>query len=228
MTEIETTDNDYQWPSREEWEADQRAHVEHMITHGVGYDYQNGSSFTAAEHDEIQRLEPEVIRTVRRECGRIERRLRHEHPEVVWLLNPGADRYLSGEYDAALKALSPEARDALLDLSRLRDVRRGLVEYGVYCDNEFLLDWVRSWPSRFTQPSSPEIDRLLAIHQQEYARRRACIRGGGRQLLADIESGAAWEREQDHRVRIEKWFRDGPVIHRETAEEIAAKRPHGR
>jgi hypothetical protein len=198
------------WPTREEREANQRAHAEHMIEHGVGYADEDEPSFTAAEHDEIERLEPEIIRTVRRECGRIERQLRREHPEVVWLLKPGAERYLSGEYDAALKALSPKARDALLDLSSLRDVRREVAKfcgvYGVYCG------WIQSWPRRSTRPSSPEIDRLLTIHQEELARRRAGIRGGGRQLLADIESGAAWQRQQEHMAWLEKWLAGGPVI----------------
>ena len=92
---------------RERFESDQIAYATHLITHGVGYADEANPTFDADEREEITRLAPEITRTVRRECGRVERRLRRQHPEVVPLLDPPIETYLTGEYAAAVDTLTP-------------------------------------------------------------------------------------------------------------------------
>lgn len=194
------------WPTREEYETDRRRHAAHMIEHGV--DDKDERSFTAEERAKAERLAPEAIKVVRRSCGRIERQLRREHPEVVWLLKPDTARYLSGEFDAALDALSTPARAAFLALSQLSDVRRTLRIADV-------LDWDAwswNWPDGFDPPACPELDRLRAIRSEELTRRRAQTRDRGRRLLAAIESGQQWEDQLKHRAFCDAYFARGPVV----------------
>jgi hypothetical protein len=201
------TRREHSWPTRDEYEAQQRSHAEHMIEHGVGYADEYSPTFTDAERAEIAALSPEIIKTVRRECGRIERPLRHQYPEVVWLLDPGTDRYLSGEYDAAVATLNPDQLAALDTLRELRDVR-WVLRYGGF---DFAY-WDASPPPGF-EPACPELDRLREIHERALARYHDRERQRGRQLLADIESGVEWQRQQEHMARIDEYFRNGPVVH---------------
>jgi hypothetical protein len=200
------------WSSREKFEADRRAHAEHMIEHGVGYADEDVERFTDDERAEAERLTPGAIKAVRRECGRIERPLRRAHPEVIWLLHPGVDRYLSGEYDAAMAALSPEALAALDVLVMVRDIRHGIS--GRHVDPLGYFSWGWEWPTGYQPTEIPEVDRLRAIKAVELTRRRAATCEDGRRLLADLDSGAAWEREVERRADVDEYFRNGPVIRR--------------
>jgi hypothetical protein len=193
------------WPTREEFEAERRAHAEHLIEHGEGYADEHNPTYTAAEADEIERMAPVIIKTIRRECGRIERPLRREYPEVIWLLNPGVDRYLSGEYDTAEAALTAPARSAYNTLWELRDIRSTLREDA---ENPIISEYGLSF-DRFT---SPEIDRLRIIRQDALDRYHDRERQRGHNLLAAIESGQEWEDQLKHRASVDAYFARGPVV----------------
>jgi hypothetical protein len=194
------------WPTRQEYEAQRRAHAEHLIKHGEGYADEHNPTYTDAESTEIERMAPVIIKTIRRECGRIERPLRREYPEVIWLLNPGVDRYLSGEYDAAEAALTAQARAAYNTLRELRDIRSELREDA---EDPIIGDYRPLCFDRFT---SPEIDRLRVIRQDALNRYHARERERGRNLLAAIESGEEWEDQLLHRASVDAYFARGPVV----------------
>lgn len=193
------------WPTREEYEAERRALAERLIEHGEGYADEHNPTYTRAESAEIERMAPVIIKTVRRECGRIERPLRREYPEVIWLLNPGVDRYLSGEYDAAEAALTAPARAALSTLRELRDIRSELRR-----DAEDPI--ISEYGPGFDRFDSPEIDRLRVIRQDALDRFHDRQRQRGHNLLAAIESGEAWRDQLEHRASVDAYFANGPVV----------------
>jgi hypothetical protein len=206
--EKEESMTEHNWPTREQYEADQRRYAESMIEYGHNHrdsDDSPGSGF--AYDDEAERLKPEIVKTVRRECGRIERQLRRGHPDAAALLRP--KDYSAERYDA----LNPAARDAVHDLWQLRDVRRVLCNSGFYA-NEYLCGWDQHWPSRHERPTSPELERFFALRARAVQDWRDRNRDRGRRLLADIESGEAWQQQLAHMARVEQWFCDGPVVHR--------------
>jgi hypothetical protein len=198
---------DHDWPTREQYEADRRAYAEHLIEHGRGCDH---PSFTDAEHDEIARLAPEIIRTVRRECGRIECSLRKQYPRAGELAKGISERPITAEahdrHAAAVDALPNADRGALQDLLTLRSIRAGL-------RHELHRPAPRDPPFRFERFVSPEIDRLRTMSDRAITRHCDSMRRRGHQLLADIESGREWQRRLEHMARIDEYCRNGPVIH---------------
>lgn len=99
----------------------------------------------------------EAIKTIRRECGRIERDLREQFPDAAAVF---------ANYDqSAVDALSEEAMEALRDLWRLRDVRQDLRTKGYYA-TEYLLEWDYHWPSRYPKPTTPEIEGIRAAKDE--------------------------------------------------------------
>lgn len=205
-----TTDTKRTWPSHDDWEAAQRARAEHLIEHGAGYEFE--PTFTDAERGEITTLAPVIVKAIRRECVRIERPLRAEHPEVVWLLKPSPVRYLSGEYDTAMEALSADQRAALDTLQEMRDIRRELRREFVGNSYPHPHEWRHRQFRDLDRFASPELDRVRKLHQQAIARYRDQERQRGRTLLAALDSGVEWLRELKHRTEIEEYFANGPLI----------------
>jgi hypothetical protein len=195
-------------PTREEWEAEQRRIAESMIEHGHSHrdDNDPGPTSTFAQSDEIERLRPGIIKTVRAACGRIERQLRREHPDAAELAKP------KGYSHERYEALSPAAHDALDDIWSLRRVRDRLSNSGWYA-NEFLIGWDSDWPSRYDRPTSPEIKRFLKVRAQTVAQWREKNRERGRRILAGLDSGVGWQRELESRVHVEEFLARGPVVH---------------
>jgi hypothetical protein len=214
------------WPTREKWEADERARAEHTIEHGInGWDYgANRPQWTDDERAEVEQLAPVVIAMIRRTIGRIERTLRREHPQAG-LLARGIERPYTRDafhrYNADVDALTDDERKALDTLGVLDDIRRCLRRNTTYLDDPDLFEcptdhgWQldRRWPEQYDRPQSAELDRLRELNAQAVERSHAEHRERGRHILADLDSGAAWQRQLEHRARIEEWRRNGPVIH---------------
>jgi hypothetical protein len=206
-----TTATAYNRSTREEWEDGQRRHAEHLIQHGVGYEFE--PAYTDEERREVESLKPEAVKVIRRACGRIERELRSRYPAAATaargIEGPITEESIDRLYKA-VDALTGADRNAYDDLQRLRGVRerirRGVVGR-LGCRR-----WDIAWPERGEKPTCPELDRLDAIAEQAVQRHLDENRARGRQLLADLESGAAWERELKHRADIEEWRRCGPVM----------------
>jgi hypothetical protein len=242
------TTNTRTWPTREQWEADERRHAEYTIEYGINsWDFGSTRAvFTIVEQDEVEALAPEAIKTIRRACSRIERDLRQTHPDAAALARgpqeanleerratPGACRanYPTAAdtdrwYDAvdALTGTDRDAYDVLRYLSHVRiDLRRYPFDdprpprgcaIHVNGTDPFTWDWERSWPPRYALPTSPEIERLRELNDQAVERWHESNREMGRHILADLDSGVRWQRELEHRAKVEEYFRNGPVIHR--------------
>lgn len=219
--------SDYTWPSREEWETDQRAYAEELIEFGFHRREElSEPSYTRDEKLEIQEdLAPGIIAVFRRAFGRIERELRGRYPAVVPLVRP---KHLT--YDEALaaeNALTADERTALATLLWVRDMRTELslrscafdaplspLGWTINADVQPRRLFVADWPKPFEPPSSPELDRLHALSDQAFERHRNQIRDFGRKILADLDSGTAWAGQLKHMASCDEWRRTGPVVHR--------------
>ena len=213
----------HDWPAREEWEADQRRYVQGMVESGndcrSGNDYDDGPGWSTEERAEVEALTPAAVKVIRRECGRIEKQLRKEHPAAAAVLQMSVDDFAAGHGDAALAALRESDRGAWDDLWSLRHVRNCLRAdrcYGPFDKPERNPLARVFWPQRYPEPISPELDRIKQIGAQAIDQYEEVIRRRGRKLLADLDSGAAWQEQLEHMASVDKWFRDGPVIHHGT------------
>jgi hypothetical protein len=182
-------------------------------------------------------LAPEVIKTIRRSCSRIERQLRQQHPQAAALARGPEEKDLQerrkitgachanhitaadiDRWQAAVETLTGEARRSYDDLVCLKDIRRSLqrnrgwrdeFDEPTACQWEF--DTI--WPRGYDRPTSPELDRLRALNHQAVERFHAHYREWGRGILADLDSGVRWQRELKRRAELEEYFRNGPVMH---------------
>jgi hypothetical protein len=125
----------------------------------------------------------------------------------------------------AVDALTGAARDAYDDLGYLSDVRSALrrhpfddprLPFGcalkVNGTDSITWDWERRWPTRHALPTSLEIERLRALNDQALDRWYEKNREMGRHILADLDSGVRWQRELEHRARMEEYFARGPIV----------------
>jgi hypothetical protein len=137
----------------------------------------------------------------------------HSKPELV------------RRFKHAVDALTGEARDAYDDLDYLSDVRSAL-RRGPFDDprlpagcamevggtDSITWDWERRWPTRHPLPAAPEVERLRALNDEAVGRWFEENREMGRLILADLDSGVRWQRELEHRARLEEWFARGPIV----------------
>jgi hypothetical protein len=222
----------YKWSTREEWEAEQRSRAECCISDGINaWDYgESQLGYTDDERAEVKSLAPEAIKAIRRACGRVERELRKQYPHAAelakgfywWCDQHGyPKRPKDGRavaqfeeayhgYHAEIESLTT-AEDAALDtFGHLRDIRKDLKERGW---------WYRpfeaGWKIRHLDTlslDSPELDRLQEISDQAVTQSQEHWRARGRTVLADLESGKAWEDETQRRIELDEWFAKGPLI----------------
>ena len=233
--------NTYTWPTREKWEAEQRRHAEALIETGCNHwDDLDWPTWSEDERAEAKELAPGVIAMIRRTCGRVERAMRQRYPEVAALARgpreadlderqatSGACRHnypTTEDIDrwyAAVDALEGDDRDTFEALTRLRDIRRSLRRRrNVYSDNPDLFerpteavwtfDWI--WSDGYNRPQSAELDRLREMNTVAVRRWNEKNRAMGRRLLADLESGAAWEDQLAHRKFCDEYFARGPIV----------------
>jgi hypothetical protein len=204
-------------PTREEWEAEERRWAQDLIDTGENtrwsYDTFGQPSYTDADEEEIDTLTPEVIKVVRRACGRAERDLREKHPAAgvvargIESPSPFTMEVVERWY-AAKDALAGADKDAFEDLVVLRHVRDHLRKDRWYSVTEWMGAWeFDRWPQGYELPASPALDRLRALHAEGIQRRYDTNVAKGRQMLADLESGAAWERELERRARADEMDR---------------------
>jgi hypothetical protein len=117
------------WPSREKWEADERARAEHTIEHGINvWDYGAGElHWSDEERAEVEALAPQAIKAIRRACGRAERSLREQYPAAGELAKQDARTVEDvRRKNNAIDALDDAARETVYTLWRLQDVRSSL------------------------------------------------------------------------------------------------------
>lgn len=189
-------------PSREEWEAEERRWAVDLIETGedTRYSYDgNGPLYTDADTEEIDALTPEAIKAVRRACGRAERDLREKHPAAAVVARgiverPWTDEVIDRWYTSEA-ALTGADKDAYHKLIKLRDFRSHLRKDRWYSITESMGAWIFNWPKGYEPPASPALDRLRALHAEGIQRRHDTCVAKGQQLLAELESGDAWERE---------------------------------
>jgi hypothetical protein len=193
-----TTDDN--WPTRQEWEADQRSRAEQTIAAGGNHqDYtEQPTPYTQAQDDEIDSLKPGAIKAIRRACGQIERKLRQQFPEADAVIR-------SFDYQAR-DALSPAARDAWEDLYNLSKVRRNL-RVGTIWATDYFMAWDYNWPPRHAKPTSPEIERLHQIPGELRQMHRDQSVERARELLVQLDSGQAWADYAAARASREEWLR---------------------
>jgi hypothetical protein len=223
------------WPTRQEWEAGERRRAEHCISDGINaWDYgQSKLGYTDAERAEVESLAPEAIKAIRRACGRVERSLRQQFPRAGelakgfyrWCERHGLDKNSMeavDQYHAAIKELSEAETAAYWTLRRTDHVRSGLRvescwrEYGTFeagwADNSAPSDPNTRY--EWLNVNSPELDRLHEISEQAMQRTREHWEDHGRKVLADLDSGKAWEDQLAHMAWVEEWFANGPTITR--------------
>jgi hypothetical protein len=188
------------WPTREEWEADQRSRAEQTIAAGGNrQDYtEQPTPYGEAAQAEIDSLKPGAIKAIRRACGRIERKLRQQFPE--------ADAVIRSFDYRARDALSPAARDAWEDLYNLSKVRQNL-RVGTIWATDYFMAWDYNWPPRHAKPTSPEIERLHQIPGELRQMHRDQSVERARELLAQLDSGQAWADYAAARASREEWLR---------------------
>lgn len=222
------------WPTREEWEANERARAEWTIEHGEDrWDYEGKDDlwWSDDERAEVKRLAPIVIAMIRRTASRVERAIRCEHPQAGVLARGITGRPITLEalhrHQAAVDALDDANRSALDALWALEDIRRDLhTSRGTArcaanpdrfeCPTERdVCGWTfeRRWPDGYDQPQSAELDRLRELNHRAVERSRAKYREMGRRILADLDSGVRWQRELERRAQVDEYFRNGLVIH---------------
>jgi hypothetical protein len=212
------------WPTREEWEAGERSRAQYCIDEGVNaWDYgQTQLGYTEAERAEVESLAPEAIKAIRRACGRIERQLRQQFPEAGRLAKGITERPITGgaidRYRAATEKLTGEETEALDELRRVSDIRDGLKREGW---------WYRPFEAGWTGYESLslrrqhdydtlglvclQLDRLKEIDQQANTRTREHWQVRGLKVLADLDSGKAWEGQLAHMASVEEYFARGPM-----------------
>jgi hypothetical protein len=192
-------------PSRGEWEAGRRRVAEHLIETGEPYYsggyYDSGDAgplYTGTPRKEIDALIPDAVRAIRLACGRAERDLRAKHPAAAAVLRDFTY--------AAEAALTGADKDAYHDLIALRHLRQQMRKDRYYDVDELVgAGWqFARWPQGYKPPASPKLDRLRALYAEDVQRRHDTNVARGRQLLADMESGAVWERELEHRARADE------------------------
>jgi hypothetical protein len=203
---------EYVWPTHEQWEDSLSKHALHMIEHGEGYSDDWDPRFTTEERAEVDALVPEVVKVIRRACGRIERQLRNEHPDVAAILRAkGKSLAEIRQLSAAVDGLTGAARDAFDDLGHLGSVRSELSRLK-YIEPDHAAYVLYHWPSRFERPTCKELDRWRHLSEQAVQRHKDGNRAMGHRLLVNLESGAAWEEQLKHRARCAEYFRRGPVV----------------
>jgi hypothetical protein len=217
------------WPTRKDWEANQRSRAALSIEKGVdAWDFGRGSpTFDEAERAEVESLAPKAIAAIRRACGQVEKVLRREQPYAANLARGWQKRSETTwrQYLADIDALTGAALDAYHDLSGISNVRQSLhrpTGTGIYGDHPDLFDcptrygWTfeERWPQRFKLPNSPELDRIRQINDQAVARNAEGHREHGWKVLAELDSGKAWEAQLEWRAHHEEWLRNGPAITR--------------
>lgn len=228
---------EHTWPTREEFEADWRRRAEYAVEDGGcpwPVDWPDGvPHFNAEERAEVETLAPVIVKLIRRECGRVERRLRADHPDIAalargvhpdepdnprWTRQPDYESYerMADRFSAAIDALTGDAAAAYHTLMRLDHLRRRLSKDRYYSPFDYPDDrypW-QPWPQGYEEPSSPELDRLYAITDAAIRRDQDKWRAEGRRMLDDLDSGAAWQTELERRADVDEYLRNGPAIHR--------------
>lgn len=114
------------------------------------------------------------------------------------------------DYQAECESLSTAEDAAYQTFFRLRDIREGLKVRGWWY-RPFQPGWTSDFRWRHLDDSltldCPELDRLWEISDQTVTRSQECWRARGREMLADLASGEAWESEVERRAELEEHWK---------------------
>jgi hypothetical protein len=205
----------FDWPSREDWEAESRRIAEWMVETGAAQG-DDDMSFTAEDREAAEALAAVAVKQIRKACGEVERVLRAASPAAAAAADPKRWDYRTTEgyreWDAAVDALEGGDRDAYDGLQRMRDFRCQVKRMTSSYLTPYDIAVKFRWPSGFDHPASPEITRLAELVDGADERRAEGNREIGRRRLAALDAPDAWEEELKRREEIEAWFRDGPIV----------------
>lgn len=193
-------------PTRDQWETRERNRIKHAMDTGTDTYLLAGRAVTDAETEWADRYLPDLVKAIRRECGRVERGLRRQFPAAWGLLN--THRSMS-DYRQAENALTNDEREAFLKLVRMDRIRNeiraprgtGIYEFDLRERAATALDWLRD------EHTSAEIDHLRDLDDKAQQHMQEIVRERARECLALVDSGQAWENELDRRAKLRGAYR---------------------